>query len=59
VRLSFGNGFSGAVFVFAASAAHLETLVGRAYNQWDVGALETDERPARAIRRRCAPVRNR
>lgn len=56
VRISFVNGFSGAVFVLAAPPTRTDTVHGRAYNQWDFAPLESNHRLAHAIRRRCGSV---
>jgi hypothetical protein len=54
VRLSFVNGFSGAVFVLAAPGNRPDTLTGRRFERWDFGPpFETTHGPARAIRRPC------
>ena len=53
VRVSFVDGFSGAVYVLAAPP-RATTLRGRAYNRWDAGPSTTDERRVRAIRRPCS-----
>jgi hypothetical protein len=53
VRLSFIDGFSGAVFVLAAPPGRPDTLTGRRFESWDFGPMETTHGPARAIRRPC------
>jgi hypothetical protein len=54
VRLSFVDGFSGAVFVLAAPKSRPDTLIGRLYESWDFGPpFETTHGPARAIREAC------
>ena len=55
VRLSFVDGFSGAVFVFAAPRTNPDTLFGRRSEHWDFGPpFETTHGLARAIRQPCA-----
>ena len=53
VRLSFVDGFSGAVFVLDAPRGRPDTLRGRLYELWDVGPSETTHGPARAVRQPC------
>jgi hypothetical protein len=53
IRVSFVNGFSGAVFVLAAPPGHVDTLRGRALEFWDYGPSETRRGSAYAIRVRC------
>jgi hypothetical protein len=57
VRLSFVDGFSGAVFVLAARPGRPDTLIGRRFEQWDFGPMETTPGPARAIRQPCPEPR--
>jgi len=58
VRLSFVDGFSGAVFVLAARPGQADTLTGRRFESWDFGPpFETTHGPARAIRRPCSGSR--
>ena len=55
IRLSFVNGFSGAVLVLSAPRGRTDTLVGRLYESWDFGPpFETTHGPARAIRQSCS-----
>ena len=53
IRVSFVNGFSGAVFVLAAPPGHVDTLRGRALEFWDYGPSETRRGGAHAIRMQC------
>ena len=53
VRLSFVDGFSGAVFVLAAPPGRRDTLTGRRFEAWDFSPAETSHGPARAIRQPC------
>lgn len=53
VRISFSNGFSGAVFVLSAPPGS-DTLRGRAYESWDVGPSITRRGAAHAVRVRCS-----
>jgi hypothetical protein len=57
VRLSFVDGFSGGVFVFAARPSRPDTLIGRRFERWDFGPMETTHGMARAIRRPCPAPR--
>ena len=52
VRLSFHDGFSGAVFILAAPAG-ADTLRGRAVEYWDVGPSKTNRGRVWALRIRC------
>ena len=54
IRLSFTDGFSGAVFVLSAPAGRTDTLGGRVFERWDAGPpFETPRGAARAIREPC------
>jgi hypothetical protein len=56
VRLSFVDGFSGAVFVLNAEAGRTDTLRGRVLESWDAGPpFETARGAAYAIREPCPP----
>lgn len=53
LRLDFGNGFSGAVFVLAAPPGILDTLRGRVEERWDVGPSADHRGSAVAVRVPC------
>jgi hypothetical protein len=54
VRLSFSDGFSGAVVTVAASTQRTDTLRGRIAQHWDSGPpFTTDERGAILVRFAC------
>src|SRR5215475_7991897 len=54
VRLSFVDGFSGAVFVLDAPAGQTDTLRGRVFESWDAGSpFVTPRGPAYAVRELC------
>jgi len=54
VRLSFVDGFSGAVFVLDAPAGRTDTLRGRVFESWDAGPpFVTPRGLAHAVRESC------
>ena len=54
IRVSFSDGFSGAVVILAAPPAAHDTLRGRIEEHWDVGPTITGRGMVRAIRIRCS-----
>jgi hypothetical protein len=56
VRLSFVDGFSGAVFVLNAPAGRTDSLYGRVFESWDAGPpFFTPRGRASAVREACPP----
>src|SRR5262245_50912614 len=55
VRLSFIDGFSGAVFVLDAPAGRTDRLRGRVFESWDAPPYSTARGPASAVREACPP----
>lgn len=57
VRLSFVDGFSGAIFVLRARPGRPDTLTGCRFEVFDVGVMNASPGPARAVRRPCPEPR--
>ena len=53
VRLSFSDGFSGAVAILAAPHGKADTLSGRIEEEWDMGPSVNQRGAVRALRVKC------